>query len=805
MPPQSPAARRLSLEWASVWVLCATIIIAVIVTIPIVALPTLPTKAFLLAAGMLATLAIWILARLSRGNIIFPPALLLVALWFPALAYLLSAAFAPGPFGVATWGTALDADTLGFIVTLSALGTLTALVVRRPDHYQAFLRAMAIAAGVLVALSALIVIIGEIAPSLVSPSFSLLGSLKDLAAVLGLIIISVLLALRFFELAPRTRQYLLGLGAVSLVLAVLFNIQIVLVLVALVALGLFVEAIMARRAGTISSESDLDEIATVTESAPLVDGPEHGHSFAAPLVVLVVALFFIIGGNLGNALGSVLHTGSLDVRPSWQSTLAVGRQVWSGSPIFGSGPDTFGSEWLKWRDASLNSTVFWNVHFTSGIGFIPTSAVTTGVVGALAWLALILLFLVYGARALVARAPENPVVQYAAIIAFVGGVYLLVFSFLDLPGPVVLALMFVLLGLFVSSMRYMRGARQWGIIFARAPRLGFVVVFALTLLLLGSVGAAYALVERSVAVSELARANAAYAAGNLDAAASGASASISFASIPAAYTLQALVANAKVAGILTASPPPANAQQLFQSTLSGGISAALSATKETPNDYQGWVALGNLYGEAVPVGVSGAYASAKAAYEKAIALSPTDPQLYYALAQLDIANKDTVSAEADLKQAIMLKPDYTNAIVLLTQVLVADGNVKDALTAAQAAAYFTPNDPNVLFELGVLEAASGDLQSAATALSAAVSANPSFANARYFLAAVLAKGKDYADAKSQLEAIAALSSNNATAVAPAIAALDKSQDPFPPNLLTISTPASSAGTPVAASSTTPAR
>src|SRR5690348_10668334 len=117
MPPQSSAARRISLEWASVWALTATIIIATVLVIPTVAFPLLPTKASLLAAGAIITLAVWILARLSRGNIIFPPGWLLLAIWLPTVAYLLSATFARGPFSVTTWGTALENDTLGFVAT----------------------------------------------------------------------------------------------------------------------------------------------------------------------------------------------------------------------------------------------------------------------------------------------------------------------------------------------------------------------------------------------------------------------------------------------------------------------------------------------------------------------------------------------------------------------------------------------------------------------------------------------------------------------------------------------------------------
>ena len=157
----------------------------------------------------------------------------------------------------------------------------------------------------------------------------------------------------------------------------------------------------------------------------------------------------------------------------------------------------------------------------------------------------------------------------------------------------------------------------------------------------------------------------------------------------------------------------------------------------------------------------GAYDSAKTAYEKAHALDPTNPQIPYVIAQLDIANKNNKAAEADLKSAIALKQDYTDAIFLLSQLEVQDGNVKDALTSALAAAYFTPNNPNILFQVGILYAATNDYANAAAALSAAVAANPQFANARYFLSAVYAKQNDMKDALTQMQAIADMSNDNA--------------------------------------------
>ena len=108
MPPQSAIApRRRSLDTVSIWALFITIVAAVFIFVPSVAISFTTTKTFLLAAGALITLALYILARLARGNVIFPPSVLIGALWLPVVAYALSAAFSGVSFSNALWGTAL--------------------------------------------------------------------------------------------------------------------------------------------------------------------------------------------------------------------------------------------------------------------------------------------------------------------------------------------------------------------------------------------------------------------------------------------------------------------------------------------------------------------------------------------------------------------------------------------------------------------------------------------------------------------------------------------------------------------------
>lgn len=783
MPPyqSTTQSRRYSLESISVWVFFVTLVASVFVFIPNISVPSNTVKTFVLAAGALITLALYVLVRLSRGNIVFPPFALIGASWLPAVAYVLSAAFSGKPFISALWGSMLEADTLGFMLVAAVLGTLAALMLRRSDHYLSFLRAGACAFLALVVLELAVIIVGQFAPNVISPGFSIMGSINDLAFFLGLGVVGILFALRELELSELARRVLVASGVGAVALLAVYNSSLVWVLIAFVSLGLFVESVMLRRLQ--GGDGELDDVAIIDEELSAAEGGRR--SLVMPLALLAISVFFLIGGTLGSALANALQVNELNVRPSWQSTFNVAQKVYATTPIFGSGPGSFGLEWLKYRDPSLNATPFWNVDFSSGIGFIPTSLVTTGLVGALAWIGFIVLLIVLGARMLVLRAPRDPLIRYVATFSFIASLYLFALSVFDFPSAPVIVLAFVSSGLFASTMRFSTLGAQSGVVFARSPRLGFVIVFSLTILLLGSVVAAYSLVGHYIAAYELTVANTAYAAGNLDAADQAVQNSISFAPAGAtAYRIQSNVAMTRLSQIVAStSLSPADAQNAFQATLSAGVNAALTATKLAPFDYQNWIALGNLYAQAVPLQVAGAYDSAKTAYDKAQALSPTNPQIPFVIAQLNIANGNTKAAQENLKAAISLKQDFTAAIFLLSQLQVQDGNVKDALNSALAAAYFTPNNPNILFQIGVLYAAQNDLPNATAALSSAVSANPQFANARYVLAAVYAKQGDYTQALEQVRAIAEMSADNARAVASQLTALEGKKNPFPADLL----------------------
>lgn len=779
--PSASNPRRITFDTLAVWALALTAAVAVLAFIPSATIPFVYSKVSIVALGGIIALVLYILARLTRGNIIVPPVTLLGAFWLVPAAYLLSTLFSSAGFSAGLFGTELETDTFGFMLILALFATLVALTFRRSAQYRIFFKVAAVAYALVLIAQVLFLIIGHTKSS-IAPTANVVGSFADLGMLVGLAVTVSLLAIRFLNLQTRTKRFLWVANAVGLLVVALTNSAIVWTLVALTALGLFIEAIM-RRGAIASQDEDFEGVNgfLAEEETDPATAPET-RNLAAPLAVLVIALFFLIGGStIGASLVNAFGTSYLDVRPSWQSTFDVGSHTYAESPLFGSGPGTFGTQWLKFRDKSLNSTIFWNVDFSSGIGFVPTSAITTGIVGALAWLAFLALFVYVGVRALLFRAPEEPFARFVSIASFVGAAYVFILAIATNPGPVVLVLGFLMAGLFVSSLRYGGSRKEWGIIFSRNPRVGFVIVFGLTLLLLGSVVAAYVVVERYLGSVAYAEAVQAVNAGNVQEATADLQRSLLFAPSDRAYQLFAALDIAQMQQIVNnQSLTPSDAQKQFQNVLSQGIQAGTLATQLGPSNYRNWVVLGNVYQAVVPLKISGAYENAKAAYQKAIALNPTNPVLPFSLAQLEIAHGNAADAEKDLTTAIGLKRDYTQAILLLSQLQVQEGKAKEALQAAEAAAYFAPSDPTVLFQVGILRLGTGNTDGAIQALSAAVDANKQYANARFFLAVAYANKGQLDQSLAQLQAIAALSADNAKAVAADIALLQAGKNPFPP-------------------------
>jgi tetratricopeptide (TPR) repeat protein len=778
VPSSNP--RRFSFDILASWMLLGTITFASILIIPNTSVPFVFTKVSVLAIGILMTLIAYILARLTRGNIIVPPAKLIIVFWLVPCAYVLSAIFSGEGIIRSFFGNSFENDTLGFMSICALSGTLTALIFRRTTQYKTFFRTVSIVYMIVVVAQVVFLLLGQLPAKSISPVTNLIGTFADVGMFAGLGVVLSLLAYRFLSLSSLASKFLMGAGALALLSIAVVNSTLVWSLLALTSLGLFIESILRQKPSTTD---DIDDVHSfeMSEESSFESNISERKGLGAPLLVLVCSIFFLIGGNtIGSSLTNSFGANYLDVRPSWKSTFAIGSHTYGATPFFGSGPNTFNQEWLKFHDKSLNDTIFWNVDFISGIGSIPTSFITTGIIGGIAWIIFLSLFLFVGIRSLIFRSPEDASARFTAIASFVGALYVFLLGIFSVPSPILVALGFMFAGLFISTLRYGGIRKEWGIVFAKNPRIGFVIVFLITIFLLVSIFGIYAVAQRYVGVRALTKAQQSLQNGNTEEAQSQALKATVFAPSDKAYQI---IAAAGIATMNTVANDnklsKVEAQRAFQAALSGSIQATQMAIKENASNYENYILLGNVYQTVVPLQIEGAYTNAKQAYENALLQNPSNPTILYALAQLEIAQKNGKGAEEYLIKAINLKHDYTQAIFLLSQLEVQLGKAKEALQAAEAAAYFAPNDPGVLFQVGILRSGTGDTDGAITVLLQAVEKNPQYANARFFLGVSYANKGLFDKAIEQLRAIGELSSENALAVAPYIAVLQSGKNPFP--------------------------
>lgn len=772
-----------SFETIASWLLVLAVPVSVVFFIPSTTLPMLSTKITLLVLIGILAFAAYIISRLIQGSLSFPPLSLLGSLWFVPIAYVLSTLFSGVTFSKALFGVDLETDTLGFVVLLAVLTSLTALALKDIKQYKLFFQVGVVAVSLVLLTQLFFIVGGKFNPS-ISAATNVVGSFTDLGMLVGLGVGMILLSLRFFSHTKFVRITFWLIVLVGLLMLVIVNSNVVWSLLALLSAALFIESVMSRR-NHVPVHAPISDTAGAPVILRVPKARANTHRLVMPLICLVVALFFVFfdgsstNDGLANKTAGFVGISVIDVRPSWTSTFLVGSHTLASSPLFGSGPATFGQEWLKFKDRSLNDTIFWNIDFTTGIGYIPTAFITTGVVGALAWVFFLGTFLLAGVRVLLFRLPEENFARFTTIASYIGAFFVLILAFLASPGPLVLAAGFMMLGVCISTLRFARGKRETTITFSEAPRVGFVLVFFLTLLLLGSLGTGYAFTDRYL--GSLAYTNAVVALSNGD---------IARAETKTAQSLTHLMSKqglrlASAVGIermrQIANDPslgPSVAQEQFQSALSNALSAALEATKQEPNDYQNWTVLGNVYQSVTGLGIEGAYEGARVAYEKAVSLNPTSPVLPYVLAQLEFGEKNLPAAEAYVLSAVNLKRDYIPAILFLSQLEIQLGKAQEALQAVEAAAYFAPNDPAVLLQVGLLRLGTADAPGAIAALTKAVSINPQYANARFFLAAMYAREGNTQAAIKELQIIAAFSNDNSNAVADDLSALESGRNPF---------------------------
>ena len=740
-----PAGAQTLLDRAPFFVLGLLTVLLPFFFIPSSLVIPAAAKAVLLYVAVALLVIFWVLSVLKRGVISVPRTWVLVALAVVAAVYLVASLFSAQP-SVSLIGEGFATETF---VSVFA-GLLLALLI--PSAVRSKRDTLTVYAAVVVgfAVVALVQLIRLFAgPDVLTLSVlftqtaSLLGKWNDLGIFAGLVLLLSVLTLEMLPVGRRMRVLLYIAAAVAVFFLALVQFVSIWYVIGtfFLLLVLYKLSIRAESSGSRAFSRGMVSVLAVT-------------------VVILSIIFIIAGEPIEAVLTDYFGTAQVEVRPSWGATFSLAETVLRESPAVGVGPNQFPETWFLHKPVGVNLTAFWGIPFSLGIGFVPTALVTAGILGLASWVAFLLAFLYLGARS-VFRAAGNTTSQYLIVSSFLAALYLWIFLVVYTPGLVLLALAFIFTGLFLASLLQARILEEWHFSFSGNAMHNFVGALVSVVLLIvvgvGGYGAVARFVGGVLHQQGIARAQ----AGEIDAAERSVARALQFSEQASFYRSLAQIQTGQLSALLQRTDLGQDALlNQFQTILASALSNVQRATTIGSESYENWMLLGNIYEEILPLGVDGAYESARGAYESALERNPTGPDVFLSLARLEARRGNFTAARERIAQALSVKQNYTDAIFLLSQIEVTEGNVTNAIRSVEAATLIEPNNPVVFFQLGLLRYSVNDFVGAASAFEAAVALNGVYANARYFLGLSYDRLGRRADAILQFEEVERLNQGN---------------------------------------------
>jgi tetratricopeptide (TPR) repeat protein len=714
------------------------------------------SKKLLFSSGILLSFTLWLVTRLEDGRIIFPGGAIFWSGLSLIASFLVSSVLSSSA-GVSLLGLGNENDTFIAIVIFFISMFLSATLLDSMERLSKFFTGLIAVASVV----GLIELIQIVSPwKLLSGGVlaNNIGKWNDLGVFFGL---ALLLSVVSLELQPfysrGLKKAFWFLSAVSLFALAVVNYNLVWGVVG--AFSLIVLVYSLAHSGMFGPQESFDE------EDDVADQPRRGGMLGLitrpSFVALALSAIFFFGSNVAGSVLGKYGIYQLEVRPSWQSTVEVAKASMSKNLYFGSGPNTFSNEWASSKPDAVNSTVFWNTDFSVGFGRVPSFAVTLGLLGLITAGLFLVSLLYYGLRALMASF-DNLSDHFIILSSFVATFYLWSFSLFYVTDTVILVLTFVSTGIFLSALARAGLIRTYEFSFLNSPRLGFISVLMIVVLIISVLSGGYLMTRKFGALYSFQRGLYNFnTSGNLDQAESAIKTALGLDEQDLYYRSLSEIYMIKLRNILNSPASDKSKETLFnelQVNLSSAAASARRATEINPGNYLNWMTLGKVGETVLPLKdvIAGSYDLAATSYGKALSLNPKNPNIYLSFAQLEAAKGDVAKAKDYINQALTKKSNFTAALFLASQIEASQGNLANAITRAEQAIVFSPGDVGVLFQIGLLKYMNKNYSGAAEALKSAVSVQPNYSNAKYFLGLSYSKLGQTENAIKEFEEISTL-------------------------------------------------
>jgi len=733
-----------------------TILLIVGGFLPLLFLPTpfLPLglgKTLLVVFGLSVALVLYSLSLLRSGSFNFRLPLLAVTAWLVALVSIASA-FLSGDVTDALFGDNLGSYTAVFTLLMALIITGFGIM---SDSKQSIIRLYAlfiISAVVLSFFHLTRIFLGTDFLSLGifdSATASPLGGWNGLALFFGLTIFLILMSISQLPLIFWGRVVMAAILVVALLMLMVINFYPVFVVLAAVSILVLLYSLTKDR--WLGGQLRLDE-----------DSGNSLWSMLLCVLVTVISLLMLFdGGSIANFINEKTEITFIEVRPSLGATIDIGRNVYDQNLFFGVGPNKFVDAWRTFKDVEINETIFWANNFDTGYSYLITSAVSGGLLVAVAWIGFIMTLLLSAFKLLFRADNSDSFWYFIGLSSMTGSLYFWGMSLVYVPPPSIMLLAFVCTGVFMVSYMKLVPGKQYSIDIARHRNYGFLLVAIVMILIVGSASSSYILGKRVLASYEFNKAVATVESGDtLEELESEITSAFKEANNDFYMRQLAYYQLAQLQALQTVSEPTELEIQAFQTALQKGVSAAQSAVDLDNTDPQNWQVLGQIYGLLAIVGVDGAKERADEALAQARNYDPKNPILPLLEAQLASQTGDLAAARSKAEESIRLRSRFTEAIFFLTQLDVSEGNVEQAIVRTSGLVQLEPQNPARRYQLGVLLANNNRFDEAVAAFESAIALDAQYANARYYLALVHIERGETEEALRQLRAVSELNPEN---------------------------------------------
>lgn len=483
--------------------------------------------------------------------------------------------------------------------------------------------------------------------------------------------------------------------------------------------------------------------------------------------LLVVSLFFLI---FKFSLPGSPQT-PLEVTPSKGAQISIVKNVLQEKPIFGSGPSTFVFDYSKHRQASLNQTVFWGTRFTSGASHILDWFATKGIIGGIAFIALLGVAVFFMVKLLLKSRDDysNWILELGLLASLAGMAAAKIIYFSNFTLDFFFWLLLGAVGMLLM--------RRKNISLASPSFLSVSFSFIFLLVLILGLGLWFIEGQKYFAEARYFKGAQLLGRGESQKAIDKIISAINLNPSLDLYwrDLSQMYLSRIIQIAADKNLSDEQKQQEIQSAVTNATLAANQATVINPSNVENWNVRGFVYRNLL--NIEGAFQAAVESYQKASVLEPASPFSFTELGRVYLTQAQSLAGQKDkdtkpqqeealgkslesLNKALELKADYSPAHYLIALVYVQQGKSDQAIDKLESARNSDPRDVGLAFQLGVLYYQADQMDKAQREFGRAKGLNPNYSNARYMLGLVYSKQGQNDKAIEEFEKVLELNPDN---------------------------------------------